>query len=149
MPFKLSHHTPKPGVPVRRRLPLTKAQTGPDRISSRRQAEQTSASQQPSRLLLCDFDKTIADFDAGESTGLFWSQHQIMWAYILCAKLHSSMLSQLPILILNVLLLPGVAAPEACAQARICDQCQKAAAIEAYTAAVVNVSAYAGLYITN
>ena len=59
-------HASKPEVPVKRKLQLTKAQSGPDRISSRHQPEQASASQQPSRLLLCDFDKTIADFDAGE-----------------------------------------------------------------------------------
>ncbi len=77
MPVKLSRHASKAEVPVKRRLQLTKAQSGPDRISSRHQPEQTSASHQPSRLLLCDFDKTIADFDAGESTGLFWLKHQI------------------------------------------------------------------------
>ena len=55
-----------PEVLVKRKLQLTKARSGPDRISSRHQPEQTPASQQPSRLLLCDFDKTIADFDAGE-----------------------------------------------------------------------------------
>lgn len=60
---KLSQHDAKPIVPVKRQL--TKAQSGPDRMSSRRLAQQT-AIKQPSTLLLCDFDKTIADFDAGE-----------------------------------------------------------------------------------
>ncbi len=92
MPVKLICHVSKPEVPVKHRLQLTKAQSGPDRISSRHQAEQTPASPQPSRLLLCDFDKTIADFDAGESTGLCWSKHQIKCAYTLCAELHSNML---------------------------------------------------------
>ncbi len=72
VPVKLMSHASRPEVPVKRKLQLTKAQSGPDRISSRHQAQQPSASQKPSRLLLCDFDKTIADFDAGESTGLFW-----------------------------------------------------------------------------
>ncbi len=67
VPVKLIRPASKPEVPVKRKLQLTKAQSGPDRISSRHQAEQTPASQQPSRLLLCDFDKTIADFDAGEA----------------------------------------------------------------------------------
>jgi hypothetical protein len=80
-------HASKPEVPVKRKLQLTKAQSGPDRISSRHRAEQPSASRQPSRLLLCDFDKTIADFDAGERTGLFWSKHRLMWVYMLCAEL--------------------------------------------------------------
>ena len=62
---KLSQHDAKPIVPVKRQLQLTKAQSGPDRMSSRRLAQQ-AAIKQPSTLLLCDFDKTIADFDAGE-----------------------------------------------------------------------------------
>ncbi|KAA6419636.1 MAG: CTD small phosphatase 2-like [Trebouxia sp. A1-2] len=66
VPVKLIRHTAKPEVTVKRKLQLTKAQSGPDRISSRHQADQTPASLQPARLLLCDFDKTIADFDAGE-----------------------------------------------------------------------------------
>ena len=71
MPVKLSHHASKPIVPVKRRLHMTKAHSeGPDRITSRRQTEAAQAAAQaaaPSRLLLCDFDKTIADFDAGET----------------------------------------------------------------------------------
>ncbi|KAL0044617.1 hypothetical protein WJX82_002935 [Trebouxia sp. C0006] len=66
VPVKLMRPASTPEVLVKRKLQLTKARSGPDRISSRHQPEQTPASQQPSRLLLCDFDKTIADFDAGE-----------------------------------------------------------------------------------
>ncbi|KAL0032835.1 hypothetical protein WJX77_001986 [Trebouxia sp. C0004] len=66
VPVQLIHHVSKPEVAVKRKLQLSKAQSGPDRISSRHQQKQPSPSRQPSRLLLCDFDKTIADFDAGE-----------------------------------------------------------------------------------
>jgi len=55
---------------------------------------------------------------------------------------------QLPFLLFDALLLPVVAVPQACAQPGICDQCPKAAAIETCTAAVVNMPAYAGLFIT-
>ena len=87
VPVKLIRHTAKPEVTVKRKLQLTKAQSGPDRISSRHQADQTPASLQPARLLLCDFDKTIADFDAGESAaGFFGSKHQIKQEYTLCFR---------------------------------------------------------------
>ena len=56
----------KPLMPVKRQLPLSKAESGPDRISSRSQAQHTD-SHQPSQLLLCDFDHTLADFDTGDS----------------------------------------------------------------------------------
>lgn len=61
----MTHHMTKPPAAVKRRLQLSKAEAGPDRASSRYQAEHTGRDQ-PTRLLLCDFDKTIADFDAGQ-----------------------------------------------------------------------------------
>ena len=65
VPVKMTHHMTKPTMPAKRRLQLSKAQAGPHCASSRYQAEHTGQDQ-PARLLLCDFDKTIADFDAGQ-----------------------------------------------------------------------------------
>ena len=55
----------KPLMPVKRQLQLSKAEAGPDYIGSRSQAQHTDA-HQPSQLLLCDFDHTLADFDTGD-----------------------------------------------------------------------------------
>lgn len=55
----------KPLAPVKRRLQLTQAESGPDRASSCTQAERPDE-EQPSQLLLCDFDHTLADFDTGD-----------------------------------------------------------------------------------
>ena len=61
----MTHHMTKPLAPVKRRLKLTQAESGPHRVSSRTQAERTDE-EQPSQLLLCDFDHTLADFDTGD-----------------------------------------------------------------------------------
>ena len=61
----MTHHMTKTLAPVKRRLQLSQAESGPDRISSRSQAEHTD-DDQPSQLLLCDFDHTLADFDTGD-----------------------------------------------------------------------------------
>lgn len=58
-------HRTNPIAPVKRRLQLSKARSGPERMSSRSQVEHTER-EQPVQLLLCDFDNTIADFDAGD-----------------------------------------------------------------------------------
>lgn len=65
VPVKMTHHMTKPLAPVKRRLTLCEAESGPDRLSTRTQAERTDE-EQPSQLLLCDFDHTLADFDTGD-----------------------------------------------------------------------------------
>lgn len=52
----------KAAVSSSKKLPLIRAT--PDRADARAVAD-AGAAQPSSRLLLCDFDKTIADFDAG------------------------------------------------------------------------------------
>lgn len=73
----MTQHLSKPLVPVKRRLQLS-AESGPDRMASWSQAEDTDDDEQPSQLLLCDFDNTLADFDTGDythSTGLSLHLH--------------------------------------------------------------------------
>ena len=53
----------KAAVPSPKKLPLIRAT--PDRADARAITD-AGAAQPSSRLLLCDFDKTIADFDAGQ-----------------------------------------------------------------------------------
>ena len=61
----MTHHMAKSLMPVKRQLQLSKAESGSDRISSRSQTQHTHG-HQPSQLLLCDFDHTLADFDTGD-----------------------------------------------------------------------------------